>query len=154
MKKLLFFLILFAVLFVSSGQTYEEQTLIPTLEKYLPSQPFKGVLSYLQIPYWGTHVSIEERGYYQFIEFLLRKGAHVGMFGLIALAVLKLLPKPRIWIVFLLTGAIAAADEFHQSLTGGRTPTWTDVLLDLFGATLALLAYKIYTKIKRNNYNK
>ena len=154
MKKLLIFAILFAVLFISSGQTYEEQTLIPTLEKYLPSQPFKGILSHLQIPYWGIQVSIEERGYYQFVEFLLRKGAHVVMFGLIALAVLNLLPKPRVWLTFLITGVIAISDEFHQSLTGGRTPTWADVLLDLFGAALALLVYKLYRQIKQINYRK
>lgn len=149
MKKLIIFAILFAVLFISSGQTYEEQTLIPALEKYLPSQPFKGILSHLQIPYWGTYVSIEERGYYQFIEFLLRKGAHVVMFGLIALAVLNLLPKPKIWLAFGITVAIALMDEFHQSLTGGRTPTTYDVLLDASGALLFLSAWALWNRKKK-----
>ncbi|MGK7376446.1 VanZ family protein [Planococcus sp. 1R117A] len=148
MKKILILLTLFIVLFVSSGQTYEEQSLIPALEKYLPSEPFKGVLSHLEIPYWGTHVSIEERGYHKFIEFLLRKGAHVLMFGLIALAVLNLLPKPKVWLALAITAAIALADEFHQSLTGGRTPAWQDVLLDLFGAVLFLSVAKLFQKNK------
>lgn len=149
MKKLIVFVILFIVLFVSSGQTYEEQTLIPALEKYLPSEPFKETLSHLQIPYWGTYVSVEERGYYQFVEFLLRKGAHVGMFGLIALAVLNLLPKPRVWLAFVITTAIALMDEYHQSLTGGRTPTTHDVLLDAFGALLFLGVWTLWHRRKK-----
>ncbi|WKA57847.1 VanZ family protein [Planococcus shenhongbingii] len=149
MKKILIFLILFIILFVSSGQTYEEQSLIPALEKYLPSEPFKGVLSHLEIPYWGTHVSIEERGYHKFIEFLLRKGAHVLMFGLIALAVLNLLPKPKVWLAFIIALAIALMDEFHQSLTGGRTPAIQDVLLDAFGALLFLSIWLLWNTGKR-----
>lgn len=153
MKKLLILLVLFTVLFVSSGQTYEEQTLIPTLEKYLPSEPFKGILSHLQIPYWGTYVSVEERGYYPFIEFLLRKGAHVLIFGMIALAVLNFLPKPKLWLAFVLTVVIALMDEFHQSLTGGRTPTIQDVLLDAFGAFLFLSAWALWHRRKKRLKN-
>lgn len=138
MKKLLIFLILFAILFISSGQTYEQQTLIPALQRYLPSEPFKGFLSLFQIPYWGTTVSVEERGYYAFIEFVIRKASHVLIFGLIALAVLNMLPKPKVWIAFAVASAIAFVDEYHQSLTGGRTPTVHDVLLDMFGAALFL----------------
>lgn len=138
MKKLLIFLTLFAILFISSGQTYEQQTLIPALQRYLPSEPFKGFLNLFQIPYWGKTISVEERGYYPFIEFLIRKASHVVIFGLIALAVLNMLPKPKVWIAFIVTSAIAFVDEYHQSLTGGRTPTLHDVWLDMFGAALFL----------------
>lgn len=144
MKKLLIFLTLFSILFISSGQTYEQQTLIPALQRYLPSEPFKGFLSLFQIPYWGMTISIEERGYYPFVEFLIRKASHVVIFGLIALAVLNMLPKPKVWIAFTVTSAIAFVDEYHQSLTGGRTPTLHDVLLDMFGAALFLGAWLLW----------
>lgn len=143
MKKLLIFLILFAILFISSGQTYEEQTLLPALEKYLPFKPFESLLSFIHIPYWGTIVSIEERGYYAFIEFLLRKAAHFFIFGAIALAIINLLPKIGARLAFAITVAIALFDEYHQSLTGGRTPTAEDVLLDAFGAAVALGIWKL-----------
>lgn len=138
MKKLLIFLTLFSILFISSGQTYEQQTLIPAMQRCFPSEPFKGFLSLFHIPYWGMTISVEERGYYPFVEFLIRKASHVVIFGLIALAVLNLLPKPKMSWALGITALIALADEFHQSLTGGRTPTGQDVLLDIFGAVLFL----------------
>jgi len=105
--------------------------------KWLPGEPFKGFLSMFQIPYWGTTVSVEERGYHAFIEFLLRKGAHVVTFG--ALAIAAYIMVRRIGIAFILTVILAIADEYHQSLTGGRTPTVHDVMLDSFGAAMALI---------------
>lgn len=60
-------------------------------------------------------VSVEERGYFAFIEFVIRKASHVLIFGLIALAVLNILPKPKVWIAFAVASAIAFVDEYHQS---------------------------------------
>ncbi|TWT27691.1 VanZ family protein [Planomicrobium sp. CPCC 101110] len=148
MKNILLLLLLLGILFVSSGQTYEQQTLIPAMEKYLAAKPLEGLLSYVHIPYYGTLVSIEERGYFAFIEFLLRKGAHLFMFGAVAIAVVVLLPKPSFWLAFAITVGLAFLDEFHQSLTGGRTPTGQDVLLDSIGAFLALSLWKLFMKIK------
>ncbi|TWT03567.1 VanZ family protein [Planomicrobium sp. CPCC 101079] len=147
MKNIILLLLLLSILFISSGQTYEQQTLIPTLEKYLAAKPLEGLLSYLHIPYYGTLVSIEERGYFAFIEFLLRKGAHLFMFGAVAIAVVVLMPKPKFWMAFAITVGLAVLDEFHQSLTGGRTPTGQDVLLDSIGAFIALSLWNLYTKI-------
>lgn len=154
MKNILLLLILLSILFISSGQTYEQQTLIPTLEKYLASKPFEGLLSYVHIPYYGTLVSVEERGYFAFIEFLLRKGAHLFMFGAVAIAVVVLLPKPKFFVAFAITVGLAVLDEFHQSLTGGRTPTGQDVLLDSIGAFIALSIWWLVTKSKYRLWNK
>ncbi|GKW45379.1 VanZ family protein [Planococcus sp. NCCP-2050] len=148
MKKLLIFLALFIVLFISSSQTYEQQSLIPALEKYFPSMPFYSVLSTLEITYWGSVISIEERGYYLFIEFFLRKGAHVAIFGLIALAIANLLPKKMGWLALPATATIAVLDELHQAVTGGRSPMAADVLLDISGAVIALSCLILFRKIK------
>ena len=136
MKKYILFILILLGLFYSSAQTYEEQSLIPDLMRWLPGEPFKGFLSLFQIPYWGTTVSVDERGYHAFIEFLLRKGAHVVTFGALAFAAYIIFR--RIGVAFILTVALAIADEYHQSLTGGRTPTIHDVMLDSFGAALVL----------------
>ena len=146
MKKYFWFILILITLFVSSGQTYEQQTLIPTLKQWLPGEPFKNILAHLKIPYWGIIVSVEERGYYTFIEFLIRKGAHIVTFG--ALAIAAFIMTRRYLVSFLLTIGIAIIDEFHQSLTGGRTPTIHDVFLDTFGAFLALLFIFIWNKIR------
>ncbi len=121
MKKLLMFFILLAVLstlFVSSGQTYEQQSLVPSLQQWLPGKPLEGLLSKLEIPYWGKTISVEERGYYYFIEFLLRKGAHFFIFGVLAVLVYSVLPSRRFRTIIAarVTLIVAMSDEFHQSL--------------------------------------
>lgn len=150
MKRIISLLILLILLFISSGQTYEQQSLIPMLQKWLPSKPFENVLSLLKIPYWGIIVSVEERGYYYFVEFLLRKGAHFFVFALIALLIYRILPKKssRFTIAALLTLLVAMGDEFRQALTGGRTPALQDVMLDMAGALTALTMIWIREKMK------
>jgi glycopeptide antibiotics resistance protein len=156
MKKIIPLLILLIIVFISSGQTAEQQSLVGTLEKWLPNKPFESFLSHLQIPYWGILVSIKERGYYLFVEFLIRKGTHFIYFGVIALAVYAALPrfKYRIITAAILTMLFAIADEFHQSLTSGRTATAQDVMLDTVGAVSALLLWNFVKTIKQRKFAK
>ncbi|NYF23629.1 VanZ family protein [Sporosarcina sp. JAI121] len=151
MKKILVLIILLGVLFFSSGQTYEQQSIIPTLEKWLPGEPFASSLSKLQVPYWGKTISVEERGYYPFLEFLLRKSAHFLIFGFLAVVIYLILPKHnfRFLTAFWITLVVAAGDEYHQSLTGGRTPTWQDVALDMAGALVFLIILRLVLLVKR-----
>ena len=151
MKKLLVLIILLGVLFFSSGQTYEQQSLIPTLEKWLPGEPFASSLSNLRIPYWGKTISVDERGYYAFVEFLLRKSAHFFIFGFIATLIYLVLPKHlfRFMTATWLTLFVAIGDEYHQSLTGGRTPSVQDVILDMSGAITFLIILRLILFMKR-----
>ena len=148
MKKvsaLIIVLCIIGSLFISSSQTYEQQSLIPTLENVLPNKPFETALSALSIPYWNTTISIEERGYYHFVEFLLRKSAHFVLFGLLAVGIFLSLPSrlPRFLIASASTLLLACIDETHQFFTGGRTATFRDVLLDMSGALTFLLILQI-----------
>ncbi|MDS9472444.1 VanZ family protein [Sporosarcina pasteurii] len=149
MRKFIILLLLLTVLFISSGQTYEQQSIIPNLQKLLPGKPFETVLSKLEIPYWGITVSVEERGYYYFIEFLLRKSAHFFIFGFIAASIYTLLPKMsfRFLLAALFTLFIAIGDEYRQSLTGGRTPSIQDVMLDMAGALTTLIIVRLIMNI-------
>lgn len=150
MRKIVILLILLAALFISSSQSYEQQSIIPMLQKWLPNKPLEGALSILSIPYWGITVSVEERGYYYFVEFLLRKSAHFFIFALIAAFVYSILPKKssRFIIATLIALLIAIGDEYHQSLTGGRTPSTQDILLDMSGAITALILIRILSSLK------
>lgn len=147
MRNLLYLLLfsLLGFLFFSSSQTYEEQSLIGSLSQWLPTKPLESSLAVLQIPYGNSLVSIDERGYYRFIEFLIRKGAHFVLFGLVGLTWFLLLnkfkPIVRLPIAILLTFLCACFDEYHQLLTGGRTPTFRDVKLDVAGACFFILTY-------------
>ncbi|MEG2937032.1 MAG: VanZ family protein, partial [Vagococcus sp.] len=59
-------LIMMAILFYSSSQTYEQQTTVPFLEKLLKNEPFKNSLSNVSFTYAGSPVSIETSGYFKF----------------------------------------------------------------------------------------
>lgn len=150
MGRFLLLFIILATLFISSGQTYEDQSIIPTLQKLFPNKPFEELLSILQIPYWGILVSVEERGYYYFLEFLIRKSAHFFIFGFLALAIYWVLPKFKMRFLFaaIFTSTLAGADEFHQLLTGGRTAVMADVYLDMAGAFTFLAILKLFLLIK------
>ncbi|WP_277584857.1 VanZ family protein [Psychrobacillus antarcticus] len=141
MKKLIPLLLLLVVVFLASGQTAEQQSMQDILKDWLPNKPFESFLSLFQVPYWGILVSVEERGYYAFVEFLIRKGTHFIYFGIIALAIYIALPrfKYRKVTAVVITMLLAIADEFRQSLTSGRTASFQDVLLDTSGAIAALL---------------
>lgn len=151
MKKILILICLLLVLFFSSGQSYDQQSLIPTLQKWLPEKPFESALSVLQIPYWGIIVSVDERGYYYFVEFLVRKAAHFFMFGFLSIVVYVLLPKhsTRYFTAVIITALFAIADEFHQSMTIGRTATIQDVYLDTAGAIIVLMLFKVIIALKK-----
>lgn len=135
------FIIILCLLFLSSGQTYEEQTLVQILEENLPNKPLEKTLSHLKIPYWSKFVSIEERGYYPFVEFLIRKSTHIITFLTLAMATFLIFKRYR--LSFLITVFIALIDEFHQSFTSGRTASGYDVGLDIIGALIGLVVLKI-----------
>lgn len=152
------FLLIVGALFISSSQTYEEQSLISSLKDWLPNQPMYSLLDKIEIPYWGRTISIEERGYYYFIEFLLRKSAHFLIFGCLAVVIYLLFSDKvrtlyRFSFSLLLTGVFAALDEYHQSLTGGRTASVYDIALDLSGAFVFLLLLQ-FTLIVKTRFSK
>lgn len=151
MKKLIPLFSLLIIVFIFSGQTAEQQSMHEMLKAYLPNKPQESFLSIFQIPYWGILVSVEERGYYAFIEFLIRKGTHFICFGLIGLAIYIALPKVqyRKLIAVMITMLLANADEFHQSFTSGRTASLQDVMLDTSGAIAALGLLSIFQWLKR-----
>lgn len=143
MKKYIPILILMLAIFISSSQTYEQQTIIPTLQNYLPNEPLKPLLSLLHFHYYGMEISVESRGYYYFLEFLFRKLAHFCTFGAVGLAVYFALPrlKHRVIISAVITFIFASADEIHQYFTSGRTASFQDVLLDTTGAITFLIIF-------------
>ncbi|ORI31388.1 hypothetical protein BLL61_06870 [Lacticaseibacillus casei] len=136
--------VLLFVLFFSSSMTYKEQTTVPLLERLLHNEPFKQALSGIHFNYAGEQQSIAEVGYFKFVEFFIRKSAHVSIFFLLGLGLTQgtfMYQKNR-WLhwplmVLSCTG-VAAFDEFHQMLTGGRTPLFQDVMLDTAAAAVAV----------------
>jgi VanZ family protein len=84
------------------------------------------------------------------VSCVVRKGAHVTEYAILALLVWRALrrpawPDPRPWHwpdalrTLLVVVLYAASDEFHQSFVPSREATVRDVLIDTAGGSLALL---------------
>lgn len=148
-------LLVMAVLFYSSSQTYEQQSQIGLLENVLKGETFKDKLMNVRFMYAGSEVSIQAKGYFSFVEFFIRKAAHFMTYfllgGTFCLALFYKL-KNIWWSAFfalLAAAGYAGMDEFHQMLTGGRTPLFQDVMLDAAGALTAILLVIVVTSIKK-----
>jgi VanZ family protein len=83
------------------------------------------------------------------VEFFLRKAAHVSEYAVLAVlfyrafvhTVFQSRRALSAGIVLLSCGAYATSDEFHQSFVPSRTSSLRDVVIDVCGATLAVLLY-------------
>ncbi|PPA70307.1 VanZ family protein [Jeotgalibacillus proteolyticus] len=148
--RLIPFILFCGTVWYSSSQPYEDQTLIPFLESALSKEYFRHLLEGIQFTYGGTAVSIDALGYSGFIEFFIRKSAHLSIFFLIGLFLSSflyyLLRRLRLssLCTFLFIVMFASLDEYRQFLTGGRTPLVEDVVLDTIGGILAIGVYSLY----------
>ena len=136
--------------------TYEQQSILPELKDLLANKPFEKQLSVLKIPYWDTVVSVEERGYFPFVEFLIRKLTHFIGFGCIALGLYFAWGRRRFAATIAITGTafIAMLDEFRQSFTPGRTMSSQDVLVDTAGAIIFVGVVVVFRKLLKNKRQK
>jgi VanZ family protein len=83
------------------------------------------------------------------VEFFLRKAAHVSEYAVLAVlfyrafvhTVFQSRRALSAGIVLLSCAAYASSDEFHQSFVPSRTSSLRDVMIDVCGATLAVLLY-------------
>ena len=113
------------LIFVSSSMSYKDQSLVATIQKGLPSQPFSLC-------------------YAQFVEFFIRKITHFLAYffigyqwtrGLSVHVRKKGFPQ---FLAFFITVLYAITDEFHQGITPGRTPLIQDVFIDALGAVFGV----------------
>ncbi|WP_102693033.1 VanZ family protein [Rummeliibacillus pycnus] len=74
-----------------------------------------------------------------FLNFIIRKLAHIIVFGFLAILLYFIFKKNRFFWAWLCTTLYAGTDEFHQLLVSGRTSSFDDVMLDSFSAAVALL---------------
>jgi len=78
------------------------------------------------------------------IHHLLRKCAHFTEYFILSLLILRGIRGQRretrlrwaLLVIFIVAG-YASLDELHQAFVPGRTPAWTDVLLDTTGGVAA-----------------
>jgi VanZ family protein len=79
---------------------------------------------------------------------------HVPLFGAVAFCSYKALAKgrelsiPAMVLAFVAALAYAVFDEWHQSLVAGRNASLSDVIVDVIGAALMLLAMACWTLLR------
>ena len=148
--------VIMAILFFSSSQTYEQQSQVGLLDKLLGSHPFEEQLKNISFQYAGSEVSIQASGYSKFVEFFIRKGAHFGTYFLLGGSwFIGLVPRIKglflsAVVSWLAATGYAGLDEFHQMITGGRTPLFQDVMLDAMGALTAIVICLVVHGLKKN----
>ncbi|WP_461226567.1 VanZ family protein [Lacticaseibacillus suihuaensis] len=140
-------------LFISSSMSYQQQTVVPLLSRWLPEQAPWSWLSGIHFTYANAPISTEAMGFPAFVEFFIRKAAHFSIFLVFSFALshglTRLAHRPG-WHSLAgvaVSFVLAAGDEFHQSLTHGRSPLFQDVILDTCGAAVgALLAFGLWRR--------
>lgn len=90
------------------------------------------------------------------LDTLIKKGGHAFGYGLLGLSYFYALPKRlskfyRVLTALLMAFLFALSDEYHQSFVQGRNSSLSDVLIDGFGATLALVLGSYYSSNSRSN---
>lgn len=141
------------ILFISSSMPYEEQSLKPGLSRYF-NLDFVEAFRFISFDYHGE-VSVEALGASGFVEFFIRKAAHLSIFIVLGFALIDLtvrLLRPYVLaglFAYTLAITIAVFDEFHQIVTGGRTGLIQDVLLDGTGALIGIVLYRFIRRKRR-----
>ena len=132
------------LIFISSSMPYKDQSLVSTIQKGLPMQPFSELLSKIKFEYAGQTISIPSLGYAQFIEFFIRKAAHFLAYFFIGYQWTRGLSvhvRKKGWpqfLAFFIAVLYAMTDEFHQGVTPGRTSLIQDVFVDAVGAAVGV----------------
>jgi VanZ family protein len=86
------------------------------------------------------------------IDYLIRKTAHVTVFGILAILfkmAINIERRQGYLLAWALTAFYAGTDEWHQAFVPGRTSSVYDVMIDSAGALIFLLCLFSWNKTKR-----
>ncbi|MFG6147955.1 VanZ family protein [Halobacillus sp. B23F22_1] len=140
------------MIYYSSSTPYEKQDVRPLLGSWFNLSWLTPFVEGITFTYHNQEVSVAAQGIEGFIEFFIRKGAHIGVFFILTLLLYTALRhsfrkgKRLCAIAWFLTLFYAVFDELHQGLTPNRTPYVGDVVLDALGGSMAVLAIFLWEK--------
>ncbi|WP_336776039.1 VanZ family protein [Paenibacillus sp. MMO-58] len=133
-------------IFTLSSESYNQQSIKPTLNKWVTKEELAQKLPDTSITYHGSTV-VAKKDPYGFVEFFFRKGAHLFMYAVLCVSlymfIRNLMARRQmvlpVIMALILTGGIAALDETNQLSKVGRTGNPTDVIVDLTGGCIGLI---------------
>ncbi|NIK13307.1 VanZ family protein [Alkalibacillus almallahensis] len=91
----------------------------------------------------------------EFIHVLIRKGAHVFVYFVLAILLMNAIrlhhfrTVNRVVLALGVSVLYAASDEYHQTFIDGRAGQVSDVLIDSAGAVLGIGVYLVWKKIRQ-----
>lgn len=156
---LLLALLVLIGLFISSSMTYHEQELHDgTVSRYFGW--LENIVVNWNFKYGGHLHNVQLDGRVGLAQFVLRKMAHFGSYfllgGFIYLGLRRVFKIK--WLAPILTWfttiAFASFDEYHQFLTGDRTPSVHDVMLDASGALTAIILIILVMYLRNKFFSK
>jgi VanZ family protein len=90
---------------------------------------------------------------------LIKKTEHMLIYGLLALLNLRALMLLKVpiqtayYAALVLTLTFALTDELHQRFVMGRSASGTDIVIDFFGALIALLAARQLYNLRQTQHS-
>ena len=133
------------VIFLFSAQTGEESAVLSESILFNIAIP---LLDFFSIPTYNV----------EFISFLVRKGAHVVVFFVLAILFINAILASNLFkkishsyiCAIILSFLYACLDEFHQSFVPDRNMSFGDVVIDTVGACLGLaIFYSVSKKLHK-----
>ncbi|WP_096437506.1 VanZ family protein [Alteribacter populi] len=138
----------------ASSQPYQDQDVTPILGNINLSWIESG-FQWVQFTYGTSVISLETRSTEAFVEFFIRKGAHVFVYFVLAIFAFRILmlwmehiPKASVLAILFIT-AYAAYDEIRHYFHPDRSGMVEDVLLDMFGGALGVLAWIVFIRRRK-----
>jgi VanZ family protein len=144
------------MIFYSSSQPYEKQDMRPGIMERIDPEQVERWFSSVKFSYANYEISVQNMGAAGFLEFFVRKGAHLTVFFGLGILLFRAFSQYRLPVhltfmyAFTLLVTYAALDEVHQGFTDGRTPLWQDALLDSVGGFLGIVVWLYVQKRKKS----
>lgn len=150
------------LIFLSSRTPYEKQDVKPALASHFDLSVIEPFVDGIAFTYHQSVISVASLGIERFIEFFIRKGAHVFVFFVLTILLAYAFKKTTHLSItsiliysYLIATIYACLDELNQSMTPNRTPYIGDVVLDSFGSLLAIMSLYVFFVIRqRKSANK
>jgi VanZ family protein len=143
------------LIYYSSSKTFEEQTVEPILLDANLSF-VSSYFGWISFYYGDSLVSLATRSPAEFVEFFIRKGAHLVTFAILAVLSYRVFSyflknvvySSLLALIFVIL--YSAFDEYRQALNPGRSGMVEDVILNFVGGTLGVILWiKIMKVVKR-----
>ncbi|WP_078378855.1 VanZ family protein [Sutcliffiella halmapala] len=134
------------LLFHLSSMSYVEQDIRPYLKLVVTEESIQSWFRQMEFSYNGSLISVENLGGFSFLEFLIRKGAHLFFYYMLGFVIVRyfstfLENKPL--LILLLSCSmlliIAMMDEYLQHLHPDRSGQWMDVQLNCLGGVIGIV---------------